>query len=278
MESEASHQQPKRNKPNNNSQFSSTSMQDSSYTIPVLPAELITEILLRLPNPSIRKFKKLPDSRPIGRPVCFKYGFGYDEYDSSHHVEVKIYSLKSDSWRIVDEDFPGGTRFTKTRKFVNGRIHWANNDGHDLDKNIIFINLADEKWGKVEQPCYGEGYNILLMGVLGSDLAIFCNYLRTHTDVWVMKEYGVKESWKKMYTIKYPSDLENFFSFVIYPTLCMSNKCEILLVSESTLMRYNPKDESITYTKDIHQVTKFHSSIAVDTYIESLVCPLLQQE
>ncbi|KAM3249611.1 hypothetical protein BC332_06528 [Capsicum chinense] len=64
-------------------------------------------------NPSIRKFKKLPDSRPMLRcGYYFMYGFGYDKvYDDykvvgifcifgsggSYDVEVKMYSLKSDS-------------------------------------------------------------------------------------------------------------------------------------------------------------------------------------
>ncbi|XP_060181111.1 F-box/kelch-repeat protein At3g23880-like [Lycium barbarum] len=241
-------------------------------------------------NPSTRNFKKLPDSRPTGRPACFKYGFGYDEchddykvigmfcyiHGRSRHVEVKLYSLKSDYWRTHDEDFSGEIQFARTGKFVNGRIYWANNDCRDLHKEwkIISIDLADEKWGKVEQPCYDEGYNFLLLGALGSDLSVFCNYPRTHTDVWVMKQYGVKESWTKMYTIRYPSDLENLFSSGISPTLFMSNKGEILLMRRSTFMRYNPKDESIRYTK----VAKFRFCIEADIHIESLVCPFLQDE
>ncbi|MCD9560534.1 hypothetical protein HAX54_019231, partial [Datura stramonium] len=87
-------------------------------------------------NPSIRKFRKLPDSGlkfevSIGSYfdsyTIVMYGFGYDEstddykvvgvlcndkYNILHHVEVKIYSLKSDSWRSKN-DIPDGVKLIK---------------------------------------------------------------------------------------------------------------------------------------------------------------------
>ncbi|OIS98469.1 f-boxkelch-repeat protein [Nicotiana attenuata] len=67
-------------------------------------------------NPSIRKFKKLPDPRG---GYYIMYGFGYDELHDDykvvvisnsssynvldHAVVVRIYSLKSDSWRNICE-------------------------------------------------------------------------------------------------------------------------------------------------------------------------------
>ncbi|XP_059293566.1 F-box/kelch-repeat protein At3g23880-like [Lycium ferocissimum] len=76
-------------------------------------------------NPSIRLFKNLPDSGPsVTGDYHFDsciYGFGYDEsnddykvvgvlwnrYKLWHPLEVKIYSLKSNSWRSMD-DIPDG--------------------------------------------------------------------------------------------------------------------------------------------------------------------------
>ncbi|XP_009614765.1 F-box/kelch-repeat protein At3g23880 [Nicotiana tabacum] len=384
----------KRSRPTNHiAQFPSTSMQDSSFKIPILPAELITEILLRLPvktllkfrcvskswlslisstefvkthlsisannkdythhrvmlsfvqpeynlkdcslssllygsvtdaldmdypmkhphqsvwivgsingticlaieenalflwNPSIRKFKKLPDSRPTLKcGYYFMYGFGYDELHDdykvvgifctfgsggSYDVEVKIYGLKSDSWRNVD-DYQGGVLLNDSGKFVNGKLHWATTAGLGVYNGweIISIDLTDEKWGKVEQPCYGEGRIDFVLGVLGDDLCVLCNYQRTWADVWVMKEYGVKESWTKMYSIRCPNDPGKY---MFSPPLCMSNKGEILLVFGSIFMKYNPDDDSISYP----EVTNFDACLEAEIYIESLVCPLLQNE
>ncbi|KAM3339969.1 hypothetical protein P3S68_029839 [Capsicum galapagoense] len=59
---EASHQHPKRNKPTSSAPFSSTSVQDSSSEFPVLPADLISEILFKLPVKSHLKFKSVSKS------------------------------------------------------------------------------------------------------------------------------------------------------------------------------------------------------------------------
>ncbi|KAF3664066.1 hypothetical protein T459_07968 [Capsicum annuum] len=253
---------------------------------------MINEVDLVLWNPSIRKFKKLPDSRlkdkvtggnqcDIPKGVCVVYGFGYDESSDDYKVvgciedrinlvpqaEVEIYSLKSDSWRSKD-DVPDGVLLSKPCKCVNGKLHWINNN---KESNIISFDLADEKWGKVELPRYREGNLFLDLKVLGSDLCVFCNYMEIHADVWVMRDYGVKESWTKMYSVKYP---DRFFSPFISRTLCMSNKGEVLLVPGSTLMVHNPEDEPIRYPK----VTNFDFCVAMNIYIESLVSPPLQNE
>ncbi|XP_060181962.1 F-box/kelch-repeat protein At3g06240-like [Lycium barbarum] len=158
-------------------------------------------------NPSIRKYKKLPDFRTNSRDVShFIYGFGYDELHDdykvvrytycdghSHDVEVNIYSLKSDSWRNIHY-LRGGMIFSLPGKFVNGKLYWAtflngehpNNSNCPLckDRNIISIDLVDEKLEKAEQPSYGEGANDLRLGVLGNDLSVYINNEGKHVSLY----------------------------------------------------------------------------------------------
>ncbi|KAG5616477.1 hypothetical protein H5410_016301 [Solanum commersonii] len=97
-------------------------------TIPILPAELITEILLRLPVKSLlkfRKFKKLPDCRDKWCSGCHSmYGFGFDEVHRDY--KVKMYSLNSNSWTSI-EILRLGTyvlsRFGSTFMIYNPRDH-----------------------------------------------------------------------------------------------------------------------------------------------------------
>nr|XP_009605913.1 F-box/kelch-repeat protein At3g23880-like [Nicotiana tomentosiformis] len=125
--------------------------------------------------------------------------FGYDEvhddykvvgifYTSTHGYVV--YSLKTESWRRLD-DVQGGILYHRSAKLVNRKFHWETMrvDGW----GITSVDLVDEKCQKVELPCC-KGYFYLTLGVLGSELSVFCNYDRTRADVWVMKEYGAKES------------------------------------------------------------------------------------
>ncbi|KAL3373414.1 hypothetical protein AABB24_005417 [Solanum stoloniferum] len=135
------------------------------------------------------------------------YGFGFDEvhrdykvvvgfhnesYAYSFLVKVKMYSLNSNSWTSI-EDFETGNICTKSGMFVNGKLLWANDIYHTSGSDIISFDLADRTWGKVQQPYYGERDFCWTLGVLESDLSVFCNYQRIHVDVWVLKEYGVKK-------------------------------------------------------------------------------------
>ncbi|OIT20413.1 PREDICTED: F-box/kelch-repeat protein At3g23880-like [Nicotiana attenuata] len=234
---------------------------------------------LLLWNPSIRKLKKVTSfvAAPTPTPGRYRYGFGYDELNDDYKlvsafystngrsdVKVNMYSLNSDhSWRRID-DFPDGV-LLGSAKSVDGKLHWITTGSCPgcNDRVIISIDLAGEKWGKLEQPCYGVEYFLLWLGVL------FCKYYeRNCIDVWVMKEYGVKESWTRMYTIEFRPDVENS---VPSPPLCMSDKGEIVLVFGSTFMIYNPKDGLIRYL----EVANIRFCIAGIVYIESLVCPIL---
>ncbi|WMV51432.1 hypothetical protein MTR67_044817 [Solanum verrucosum] len=122
-------------------------------------------------NPSIRKYKKLPNSRPKFRYDACMYGFGYDG-----------------SGRSV---------------FVKGKLHWTTHsrDQYVWGGGIVSFSLADENWGKVEEPCYGGKESISELGVFGNDLCGFSHDLVIGVDVWVMKDYGITESWTKICTI-----------------------------------------------------------------------------
>ncbi|KAM3249614.1 F-box/kelch-repeat protein like [Capsicum annuum] len=240
---------------------------------------------LSLWNPSIRKLKKLPSART---GYLYMYGFGYDElnedykvvsltqkvYDDDSRYNVgKIYSLNNNSWKRLD-DFQIGELSNQTGKFVNGKLHWANTTKRFScysDWDIIFVDLADGRWGEMEKPCYAEG-NLEFkpcLGVLGNDLSMFCHHLRSHADVWVMKEYGVKESWTKMFIIKYPYDPMGYSLFG--PPFSMSSEGEILFRNDSVFMIYNPNDDSIRFP----EVSNCGPLVEATLYIESLVWPFV---
>ncbi|XP_016499585.1 F-box/kelch-repeat protein At3g23880-like [Nicotiana tabacum] len=237
-------------------------------------------------NPTIRKCKKLPEFKPrLKKNNYAVYGFGYDEfhddykvvgifnnYGGSDYVEFKMYSLKSDSWTSVDYcgeilNASGSSQKMKLDGwglFVNGKLHWDTITSGPVvrtGKNIISFDLANEKWDKLEKPLVGK--NELCVGMLGSDLSVFCDYEESYLGAWVMKEYGVKESWVKMFTIEYPKGQS------LYPPFFMSSKGEILVVFGSTFMIYNSKDHSVRYTN----VTNSGDCSLTEIYIESLVCP-----
>ncbi|KAK4732146.1 hypothetical protein R3W88_025134 [Solanum pinnatisectum] len=186
--------------------------------------------------------------------------------------EVKRYSLKSDSWRTVD-NCPSIVPLQQPGRFVNGKLHWITIIDPKLciKRSIISFDLADGKWGEMELPCYwkrGRGA-VLSLGVLGSELSVCCDCDKTNIlDVWLMKEYEIKESWMKMFTIKIPED-QSVYGYLGQIRLHMASGSEILVVFGSSFMIYNPKGNLLRSSK----VINFNNWDEAEIYIESLVCP-----
>ncbi|THF96056.1 F-box/kelch-repeat protein At3g23880-like [Camellia sinensis] len=243
----------------------------------------IEEDSIFLWNPSTRKSKKLPNSGIRMRYGCFIiYGFGYDESIDDYKVvgifcvfgsggsyenEVKVYALRTDSWRRI-QDFPCGIPLDDSGKFANGALHWAasGDTGSSHSWVIVSLDLAKETYGEVVQPNYGDGGFDLTLGVLKGCLCVLCNFQGTRADVWVMNEYGIRESWIKLFAIPYVTDPGNY---EYSPPLCISKNGEILLEFGSGLVLFNPKDGTFRNAA-IHNLC---ACLEADIYVESLVSP-----
>lgn len=231
-------------------------------------------------NPCTRQSRELP---PVGIEMKLGFycmwGFGFSEPDDDYKVvgvfcaygngdvlesRVMIYSLRADSWKRI-EDFSCGIPFDDTGRFASGKLHFAATSTVEFNSrwNIVSLDLKSEGYGFVEQPDYGEGCSSSSLGLLGGCLSVLCDYQSTRADVWVLKEYGVKESWTRVVSIPYLNDHERFL--YSHPLLIMPNG-EILLVFRTRLVVYNPKDNCFRRP----QISNFHNFLEADIYFESL--------
>ncbi|KAG5604434.1 hypothetical protein H5410_025926 [Solanum commersonii] len=185
--------------------------------------------------------------------------------EASHHTQIPSTSSKDSvlgSWQSLHCPKNSSQQFLKFKKVPDVmptqtfRCSFTCSFGYD--------EVHDDY--KVEQPCYGVEEFFLTLGVLGSDFYVLCSHEKT--DVWIMKEHGVKESWTKLYSIKcYLCELS--------PPLYMSIEGEILHVLETNLTIYNPEDDSMRYPV----VTNAYANcLEAELFIRSLVSPVLQNE
>ncbi|KAJ0082331.1 hypothetical protein Patl1_09773 [Pistacia atlantica] len=207
---------------------------------------------LALYNPLTRKLRRLPVCE-IGLPSdsCSPgyvfYGFGHDpikddykllrmvqfkENDpdeivsSSFGYEVKVYSLKTNSWRKIS-NLPKYLRYLFQFFYhlmfrrgygvlASGSLHWVaprRLELVDVPNLIVAFDLVKEEFRELSLPDYGdESDNInknfqLDVGVLEGSLCVVCYRDQVYADVWMMTEYGVKESWTKLFTVKRPGTM-----------------------------------------------------------------------
>ncbi|XP_076948047.1 F-box/kelch-repeat protein At3g23880-like [Bidens hawaiensis] len=240
---------------------------------------LVDKDALFMWNPSTRKSYRLPPTGYYRMPFCgyVLYGFGYQRSTDDFKVVevicsfrratlVRIYSLKNRKWKSIDA-FPPRFRLSAYGKLCNGALHWAASKSSSYPWTIVSLGLENETYGEVLQPVYDEGdYKDLILGILREQLSVLCDYPGIRADVWVMKVYGVKDSWTKLVSIPYLTDpgRDRFFM-----PLCVSTDGKILLqFGWKKLIIYDSNNNSFS------GIQKLDGCIKACTFVETFVSPL----
>ncbi|GKV19503.1 hypothetical protein SLEP1_g29756 [Rubroshorea leprosula] len=235
-----------------------------------------TENLLIVWNPSIRESKVI-SACVAGSPPLSAYGFGYcgicDDYKLVQLAigrplkpRTNLYSLRADSWKNTDE-FPLEINSVPcSAKVVDGALNWGVHLNSENSWVIVCYDLAEERFGTVSRPDDISPMTNPTLRVLGGCLCILCARLNVSVDVWMMKEYGVKESWTKLVSVKYPLGLK---SCQLSKAFCFMKYNGILMYLGKTLFLFNMDEKTYNYPV-IFGVNDCHEA---DIYVESLVSP-----
>ncbi|KAI5660771.1 hypothetical protein M9H77_20094 [Catharanthus roseus] len=182
-------------------------------------------------NPSIQKHvtSPLPTINPP-LPYMFVLGFGVDsrqdykvvrivyhrekDFDYELPAEVEVYTLSLGFWRRITS---AGLRFYVedfiwSQAFVNAAVHWIayqpreKINGGSFCSLIIAFSMDNEKFNEIMLPdaLANELARNLTIKTYKDSLAVIKyerGLVNSSCTVWVMKEYGVVESWTRMYSI-----------------------------------------------------------------------------
>ncbi|WRX09697.1 F-box domain - like 10 [Theobroma cacao] len=225
--------------------------------------------------------EKLPKSRQYpDQEVVFGFGFHpktkeykvvkivyYRNTSSSYNrarriiypqSDVQIFTLGSSAWRSL-----GKVSYQFVRRpseaLVSGRLHWVSRPRRYYPaRRLMSFDLADEQFREVPKPdCGGLNRCNFHLSVLRGCLAaaVYGNYGKL--EIWVMKDYNVKESWIKEFSIgaytpkclKQNLDRDrplkiwkNASNGKVVRVLCLLENGEILLEYKNrVLVSYDPK-------------------------------------
>lgn len=174
-------------------------------------------------NPLIHKYM-IVKPRILG-PVYSFVGFGYDsrandyklirmvsfqksKFRSENFPEIALYSLNEGSWRGIPQTGP--LRYDTDQRvssaFVNGVVHWIayRADQHEGVSNVVLgFDMSDEIFLEIALPSCLANVRPSCMSLMvykESSISVcqasFLSSVQFH--IWVMKEYGVVESWTKL--------------------------------------------------------------------------------
>ncbi|CAL5391071.1 unnamed protein product [Camellia sinensis] len=129
--------------------------------------------------------------------------------------------------------------------FVNRALHWLTFT-QDSPNFIRCFDFGSEQFRVVPEPpeCGLPRKNFMgfvRVGVLRDSLSISDFSNPFHCDIWIMKDYGIKESWSKEFVIGNVTSMRGYGDY--YETIMILKNGEILmLVNKGILVLYSPKE------------------------------------
>ncbi|CAJ2634235.1 unnamed protein product [Trifolium pratense] len=147
-----------------------------------------------------------------------------NEDRSSYEIFWEIYSLKSDSWRKLDVNIPNRYYYTLNRRigvYTNGVCHWwaRTNNSPNFEECLVSFDFSNEVLITTPMPSYLDVSIPLNLNrslylddtfrfverqlvLLNESIALISTDSETATiHISILGEFGVRESWTKLFTI-----------------------------------------------------------------------------
>lgn len=243
-------------------------------------------------NPTTRKSMELPklNLSPDQGTSFFGIGhdFSLDDYkvvrgvsfessDGSKETRIEVLTLKSKTWRSMTQHHSSGYTYTMMEGpsvSLNGALHWLERPGNNQNEplQIFSFDLGEEKFiDFVPFPdnFIDETILYLNMGSLGDSLYLHCYRSGECFEMWVMKDYRVKESWSRVFCISCPSERLPLYEYWV-TTVCFTKNGKLVLeVDGRELVMYDGEEQGFKNFRLNAEWDWFH----VVRFQESLVSP-----
>ncbi|XP_021274992.1 F-box/kelch-repeat protein At3g23880-like [Herrania umbratica] len=216
-------------------------------------------------NPLIRKSVTFTEPDNYFGSCFISNGFGFDsgtnDYKAvsivqfAHRVPVspvvRIYSLNAGSWKDISERAPACKmiEINWTQPFVKGAVHWLasrreGNNSLSYYHMILSLGMNDEAFHEMILPrslAHGYSPQEIHVSAFQDSITLLHFFNKKYLSIWVMKEYGVAESWTENLVV----DLEINMPHNVSRLLSFRSNGELLLeIDDGEVILYEPETES----------------------------------
>ncbi|KAK9284328.1 hypothetical protein L1049_023499 [Liquidambar formosana] len=160
--------------------------------------------------------------------------------------------------------------FLPFNTFLNGALHWVVKGCKSPDY-IHSFHFGSEVFRAIPAPAplgprQKEFVNFMHLGELGGCLYVCDCTPSDHVDLWIMKNYGVKESWTKDFVIENlileTSHLDHY-----EPIITLRSGEILMLFNDNSLVLYSSMTKQFRFLNIFGVRSAFHAIALVPSFI-----------
>ncbi|KAL6568116.1 hypothetical protein OROHE_003800 [Orobanche hederae] len=190
-----------------------------------------------------------------------------DDPDAIVVRKLEVYDFTSDSWRETSIVLPDPFCLNSDGISLNGAFHWHLTLGHG-GESVLSFHISNEVTQLIPLPdfCSRQHPRRRNLDVLNESLALIVYDRDQRYEIWVMTEYGVKESWTRLFELGPLSGIQ-------FPLTFWKNDELLLQTNNRQLVSCNLQHQNIKRFP-IYAVTSLRGTIpffGVVPYSESLI-------
>ncbi|XP_055960401.1 F-box/kelch-repeat protein At3g06240 [Mercurialis annua] len=187
-----------------------------------------------------------------------------------NYQEAEVYTVGTGKWRRIDNPPCKITSTLPVNTFLNGSIHWINSSDSGGFGLVYAFNFGIEKFKEIPLPTVlapkgKKMKRVMKVGVL-RDCLCLCSSFSKRSDLWVMKEYGVKKSWSKMYVVENLCLNKRSFKFC-EAILSFDSENILMLCGNSVIACYNVKTKKFRDAKICQTIGEFQIYSHIPSFV-----------
>ncbi|KAF9612849.1 hypothetical protein IFM89_004259 [Coptis chinensis] len=143
--------------------------------------------------------------------ACKTAGVSFD----ADYFKAYVYTLGTNAWRSIPSPYRMPSTGDVAAAHLNGALHrfklsdqsrWKDTPQCFDIHSIISFNIRSEEFRQVALNFdYGVRLDCIsyALGVLQGCLSVWrVNSIECYTEIWVMKDYGLEDSWTRLHTVR----------------------------------------------------------------------------
>ncbi|KAL3645381.1 hypothetical protein CASFOL_010561 [Castilleja foliolosa] len=174
----------------------------------------------------------------------------FDEYNRHHSTMGYWFGFSPEENLYKEKPLSDNLSWQSSSAILSETICWLCGGYSESSKFIVYFDFHTEKFGEIPAPV-GFRRNQLRqstsIGVLGGYLCVIDD--SRHFDIWIMKEFGCRESWTKAFSVDMKSIAGTYLHNPLRPLQILGDGKILMIRDYRVLVKFDPETKDFRFLK-----------------------------